>query len=77
MEPSLFPYKVVQGTGGEGRVCVASRRLSPGEIVLVELAVACVAAPTRSLCDDCLAHLDADERQASVCCSCEKGHRSL
>lgn len=65
MDPSGCPYKVLQGDSDKGRMCVASRCLTPGDIVLAEQAAACVAAPRRSLCDDCLAHIDADERRAS------------
>lgn len=49
-----FPYSVVQGAGESGRIAVASRPLSPGEIVLAERAIVCVAALGRDVCDDCL-----------------------
>ncbi|CAM9545159.1 unnamed protein product [Scytosiphon promiscuus] len=73
MDPSGFPYKVLQGDTDKGRTCVASRYLSPGEIVLTERAAACVAAPTRSLCDDCLTHIDANDSRREMhrqCASC-------
>ena len=49
-----FPYSVVQGPGERGRIAVATRPLRPGEIVLAERSVVCVAAPGRHVCDDCL-----------------------
>lgn len=48
------PYMVVPGGNDRGRVTVATRHLAPGEIVLMEHAVACVATAGRPLCDDCL-----------------------
>lgn len=50
----VFPYNVVQGPGETGRVAVATRPLRPGEVVLEERSVMCVAAPGRHVCDDCL-----------------------
>lgn len=45
---------VVHGGNNRGRVTVATRLIAPGEIVLTEHAVACVATAGRPLCDDCL-----------------------
>lgn len=50
----VAPCTVVPGGNGRGRVTVATRHLAPGEIVLTEHAVACVATAGRPLCDDCL-----------------------
>lgn len=67
MEDAASPcIVVVQGNNNRGRVTVATRPLSPGEIVMAERAVACVATAGRSLCDDCLNHVAGDNnRQAS------------
>lgn len=58
MEAANPACHVVRGDRGRGRFTVAARPLVPGEIVLAEHAVACVAAPGRSLCDDCLTSID-------------------
>eukprot|EP00903_Cladosiphon_okamuranus_P012967 g12103.t1 len=56
------PYTVVHGGNGRGRVTVATRLLTPGEVVLTEHAVACVASAGRPLCDDCLTSITESNR---------------
>lgn len=51
------PYAVIHGGSSRGRMTVATRLLAPGEVVLTEHAVACVATAGRPLCDDCLTHV--------------------
>lgn len=60
---AAVPYTVVHGGDSRGRVTVATRLLAPGEIVLTEHSVACVAAAGRSLCDDCLTPIVENNRQ--------------
>ena len=49
-----FPFSVVQGPVETGRIAVATRPLRPGDVVLAERSVVCVAAEGRDVCDDCL-----------------------
>ncbi|CAM9543061.1 unnamed protein product, partial [Ectocarpus sp. 4 AP-2014] len=69
---SSLPYRVVEVEKKRGRACVAARSLTPGEVVLAERAVACVATPGRLLCDDCLARTTTDNRVGGIfqCVEC-------
>lgn len=58
MEKAGPVCNVVYEDGSRGRYTVAARSVTPGEIVLAEHAVACVATAGRSLCDDCLTSID-------------------
>lgn len=66
------PCTVIPGGNGRGRVTVATRLLAPGEVVLTEHAVACVATAGRPLCDDCLTPVTENDRQ--VICGLHGNH---